>query len=159
MVKYYSNENDSLKNKNNLLNNEIINLNNDLNNTLKINQRFEIDNKNLIKNLNNNNNFIYNNINNLINWMETYLGVYYDKSIVIPDIPIIKNDEEIYINLSKKIFDIRNKINNSLKNYEETILVLKKEQIDLLNKFETINKEFIMLKNENYCLKKNCKYN
>ena len=99
----------------------------------------------------------------LCEWMNNYMGIYYDKMVKIPDMPLFTpplNSENIntfnrfnFNLLRQTITEVRNKIYNKQSKYENIIQQDKKEQIDLLNKLETQNKNIASLNNDIILLK------
>ena len=102
-------------------------------------------------------------INLICQWINNYLGAYFDKNIDIPDIPNITSpisSEGVLVfskfnfeKLRKEIFDARKKIWERQVSYEETVENLKKEQIDFIDKINKLNKDISNLNNENILLK------
>ena len=102
-------------------------------------------------------------INLICQWVNNYLGAYFDKNIEIPDIPNISSpisSEGIltygkfnFEKLRKEIFDSRKKIWERQIGLEELIENLKKEQIDFIDKINKLNKDIARLNNENILLK------
>ena len=102
-------------------------------------------------------------INLICQWVNNYLGAYFDKNIEIPDIPNISSpisSEGIltygkfnFEKLRKEIFDSRKKIWERHIGLEELIENLKKEQIDFIDKINKLNKDIARLNNENILLK------
>ena len=102
-------------------------------------------------------------INLICQWINNYLGAYFDKNIDIPDIPNITSpisSEGVLVyskfnfeKLRKEIFDARKKIWERQVGYEETVENLKKEQIDFIDKINKLNKDISNLNNENILLK------
>jgi hypothetical protein len=99
----------------------------------------------------------------LCEWMNNYMGIYFDKIVQIPDVPLFTppvNSENVstfnrfnFNILRQTIIDVRNKIYNKQSKYENIIQQDKKEQIELLNKIETQNKNIANLNNDIILLK------
>ena len=99
----------------------------------------------------------------LCEWMNNYMGIYFDKMVKIPDMPLftpplnsanINTFNRFNFNLLRQtITDVRNRIYNKQSKYENIIQQDKKEQIDLLNKIETQNKSLASLNNDIILLK------
>ena len=91
------------------------------------------------------------------------MGIYFDKLVEIPDVPLftppVNSENVITFNrfnfnlLRQTITDVRNKIYNKQCTYENIIQKDKKEQIELLNKIETQNKNIANLNNDIILLK------
>ena len=102
-------------------------------------------------------------INLICQWVNNYLGAYFDKNIEIPDVPNIispiSTEGTLIYNkfnfekLRKEIFDARKKIWERQVGYEEVVENLKKEQIDFIDKINKLNKDIARLNNENILLK------
>ena len=101
----------------------------------------------------------------LCEWMNNYIGTYFDSNVEIPDIPLftpplssenISTFNRFNFNLLRKtISDLRNNIYIKQSKYENIIQQDKKETIELLNKIEyqnknidSLNKEIISLKED-----------
>ena len=145
--------------------NQFEQLNKDFSNQLKQKQKIEIlyedkmkEEKNWIEQINRD-------IKLLCQWLNSYMGVYFDKNITIPDVPIftspINSENALTFNkfnlddLRNTIADIRNKIYNKQLFYENTIENSRKEQMDLMKQIENLNnnitdlnKDIITLKEE-----------
>ena len=102
-------------------------------------------------------------INLICQWVNNYLGAYFDKNIEIPDVPNITSpistegtliyNKFNFEKLRKEIFDARKKIWERQVGYEEVVENLKKEQIDFIDKINKLNKDIARLNNENILLK------
>ena len=102
-------------------------------------------------------------INLICQWVNNYLGAYFDKNIEIPDIPnitspissegILTYNKFNFEKLRKEIYESRKKIWERQIGMEETIENLKKEQIDFIDKINKLNKDIARLNNENILLK------
>lgn len=155
LVKQYSKELTEITHKNKLYESELNNLNKQMSDIMKENQSLNIDKKNFDMEFNDFCISTNKNINLLCQWIDNYLGVYYDKKIEIPDIPILSNfNNKISFDiLRQKIYSIRNKIYEQQLNSETAIQKYKQEQIDLLTKIEKLNKEISFIKNQNLEMK------
>ena len=95
--------------------------------------------------------------------MNNYIGIYFDSSVEIPDVPLftppINSDNILTFNrfnfnlLRQTVSDVRNKIFNKQNKYENIIQQDKKEQIELLKKIESQNKKIASLNNDIISLK------
>ena len=155
LVKQYSKELTELTQKNKLYENELNNLNRQMSEIMKENQTLNSSKKNFDIEFSD---FCINtnkNISLLCQWIDNYLGIYYDKKIEIPDIPILSNfnNKINFDSLRQKIYSIRNKIYEQQLNSENIIQKFKQDQIDLLTKIEKLNKEISLLKNQNLEMK------
>ena len=155
LVKQYSKELTELTQKNKLYENELNNLNMQMSEIMKENQTLNSSKKNFDIEFSD---FCINtnkNIGLLCQWIDNYLGIYYDKKIEIPDIPILSNfnNKINFDSLRQKIYSIRNKIYEQQLNSENIIQKFKQDQIDLLTKIEKLNKEISLLKNQNLEMK------
>ena len=155
LVKQYSKELTELTQKNKLYENELNNLNREMSEIMKENQTLNSSKKNFDIEFSD---FCINtnkNISLLCQWIDNYLGIYYDKKIEIPDIPILSNfnNKINFDSLRQKIYSIRNKIYEQQLNSENIIQKFKQDQIDLLTKIEKLNKEISLLKNQNLEMK------
>ena len=102
-------------------------------------------------------------INLICQWVNNYLGAYFDKNIEIPDIPHIStpiSSEGVltyakfnFEKLRKEIFDSRKKIWERQVGYDENVENLKKEQIDFIDKINKLNKDIARINNENILLR------
>ena len=102
-------------------------------------------------------------INLICQWVNNYLGAYFDKNIEIPDIPHIStpiSSEGVltygkfnFEKLRKEIFDSRKKIWERQVGYDENVENLKKEQIDFIDKINKLNKDIARINNENIILR------
>jgi chromosome segregation ATPase len=102
-------------------------------------------------------------INLICQWVNNYLGAYFDKNIEIPDIPHIStpiSSEGVltygkfnFEKLRKEIFDSRKKIWERQIGYDENVENLKKEQIDFIDKINKLNKDIARINNENILLR------
>lgn len=155
LIKEYSNQLKKNEEKIKIYENEFNKLNQNLTNEMKEKQKYKLlyddkiaEDKNWINQLNMD-------IQLLCDWMNNYMVAYFDSSVEIPDVPLFSppiNSENLItfnkFNLSflrQTISEVRNKIYNKLSKYENIIQQDKKEQIDLLNKIETQNKNIALL--------------
>ena len=102
-------------------------------------------------------------INLICQWVNNYLGAYFDKNIEIPDIPHIStpiSSEGVltygkfnFEKLRKEIFDSRKKIWERQVGYDENVENLKKEQIDFIDKINKLNKDIARINNENILIR------
>jgi len=155
LIKEYSNQLKKNEEKIKIYENEFNKLNQNLTNEMKEKQKYKLlyddkiaEDKNWINQINID-------IQLLCDWMNNYMVAYFDSSVEIPDVPLFSppiNSENLItfnkFNLSflrQTISEVRNKIYNKLSKYENIIQQDKKEQIDLLNKIETQNKNIALL--------------
>ena len=155
LIKEYSNQLKKNEEKIKIYENEFNKLNQNLTNEMKEKQKYKLlyddkiaEDKNWINQLNMD-------IQLLCDWMNNYMVAYFDSSVEIPDVPLFSppiNSENLItfnkFNLSflrQTISEVRNIIYNKLSKYENIIQQDKKEQIDLLNKIETQNKNIALL--------------
>jgi chromosome segregation ATPase len=99
----------------------------------------------------------------LCEWMKNYIGIYLDNSVEIQDVPLftppINTENVLTFNkfnfnlLRQTISDVRNNIFNKQSKYENIIQQDKKEQIELINKIESQNKNIASLNNDIISLK------
>ena len=99
----------------------------------------------------------------LCEWMKNYIGIYLDNSVEIQDVPLftppVNTENVLTFNkfnfnlLRQTISDVRNKIFNKQSKYENIIQQDKKEQIELINKIESQNKNIASLNNDIISLK------
>ena len=154
-IKEYSNQLKKNEEKIKLYENEFNKLNQNLTNEMKEKQKYKLlyddkiaEDKNWIIQLNTD-------IQLLCDWMNNYMVAYFDNSVEIPDVPLfsppINSENVITFNkfnlnlLRQTISEVRNKIYNKLSKYENIIQQDKKEQIELLNKIESQNKNIALL--------------
>ena len=142
---------------------EINKLNKSLKNEMRQKQKMEILYTEKAKEENNWISQVNQDINLICQWINNYLGAYFDKNIEIPDVPHITNrissegvltyEKFNFEKLRKEIFDARKKIWERQVGYEETVENLKKEQIDFIDKINKLNKDIAKINNENISLK------
>ena len=155
LIKEYSNQLKLNEEKIKLYENEFNKLNQSLTNEMKEKQKYKLlyddkiaEDKNWIIQINTD-------IQLMCDWMNNYMVAYFDNSVEIPDIPLfsppINSENVITFNkfnlnlLRQTISEVRNKIYNKLSKYENIIQQDKKEQIELLNKIESQNKNIALL--------------
>ena len=155
LIKEYSNQLKLNEEKIKLYENEFNKLNQNLTNEMKEKQKYKLlyddkiaEDKNWIIQLNTD-------IQLLCDWMNNYMVAYFDNSVEIPDVPLfsppINSENLITFNkfnlnlLRQTISEVRNKIYNKLSKYENIIQQDKKEQIELLNKIDSQNKNIALL--------------
>ena len=155
LIKEYSNQLKNNEEKIKLYENEFNKLNQNLTNEMKEKQKYKLlyddkiaEDKNWIIQLNTD-------IQLLCDWMNNYMVAYFDNSVEIPDVPLfsppINSENVITFNkfnlnlLRQTISEVRNKIYNKLSKYENIIQQDKKEQIELLNKIDSQNKNIALL--------------
>ena len=112
-------------------------------------QKMEIENKHNENELTSNIDGINKNINLLCQWIENYLGVYFNEKIEIPDIPQFYNKTLNFETLREIIFKTRFKIYQQQNIYEQQIQKLHNEQFDLIDKIDKLNKQIVHIKTEN----------
>ena len=163
LIKEYSSQLKKNEEKIKLYESEFIKLNQNLTNEMKEKQKIKLlyddkllEDKNWILRINAE-------IQILCEWMNNYIGIYFDSSVEIPDVPLftppINSDNILTFNrfnfnlLRQTVSDVRNKIFNKQNKYENIIQQDKKEQIELLNKIESQNKKIALLNNDIISLK------
>ena len=142
---------------------EINKLNKSLKNEMRQKQKMEILYTEKAKEENNWISQVNQDINLICQWINNYLGAYFDKNIEIPDVPrittrissegVLTYEKFNFEKLRKEIFDARKKIWERQVGYEETVENLKKEQIDFIDKINKLNKDIAKINNENISLK------
>ena len=142
---------------------EINKLNKSLKNEMRQKQKMEILYTEKAKEENNWISQVNQDIDLICQWINNYLGAYFDKNIEIPDVPYITTrissegvltyEKFNFEKLRKEIFDARKKIWERQVGYEETVENLKKEQIDFIDKINKLNKDIAKINNENIALK------
>ena len=142
---------------------EINKLNKSLKNEMRQKQKMEILFTEKAKEENNWISQVNQDINLICQWINNYLGAYFDKNIEIPDVPrittrissegVLTYEKFNFEKLRKEIFDARKKIWERQVGYEETVENLKKEQIDFIDKINKLNKDIAKVKNENISLR------
>ena len=142
---------------------EINKLNKSLKNEMRQKQKMEILYNEKSKEENNWISQVNQDIDLICQWINNYLGAYFDKNIEIPDVPYITTrissegvltyEKFNFEKLRKEIFDARKKIWERQVGYEETVENLKKEQIDFIDKINKLNKDIAKINNENFSLK------
>ena len=142
---------------------EINKLNKSLKNEMRQKQKMEILYTEKAKEENNWISQVNQDINLICQWINNYLGAYFDKNIEIPDVPhittrissegVLTYEKFNFEKLRKEIFEARKKIWERQVGYEETVENLKKEQIDFIDKINKLNKDIAKINNENISLK------
>ena len=158
LIKEYSSQLKNKDEKMKVYENEIYKLNQNLTKEMKENQKTKIifDNK-----INEDNNWICQinqDIKLICNWINNYLGIFFEENIDIQEIPKftqyinsenLNNYNKINLNLIRQtITEARNKIYDKQNKYENTIKMDKKEQIELLSKIDNQNKNINGLNND-----------
>jgi hypothetical protein len=163
LIKEYSFQLKNNEEKIKIYENENIKLNQNLTQEMKEKQKLKLlyenkinDDKNWIGQINQD-------IQLLCDWINNYLGTFFQENIEIQDIPKftpyidsenINNYNKINLNLLRQtIIEARNKIYDKQNKYENTIKMDKKEQIELLCKIENQNKSISALNNDIISLK------
>jgi len=163
LIKEYSFQLKNNEEKIKIYENENIKLNQNLTQEMKEKQKLKLlyenkinDDKNWIGQINQD-------IQLLCDWINNYLGTFFQENIEIQDIPKftlyidsenINNYNKINLNLLRQtIIEARNKIYDKQNKYENTIKMDKKEQIELLCKIENQNKNISALNNDIISLK------
>jgi len=148
-IKIYENENNKLNQ----------NLTNEMKEIQKLKILYEnkiIEDKNWICQINQD-------IKLLCDWINNYLGIFFPENIEIQEVPKftqyinsenLNNYNKINLNLLRQtITEARNKIYDKQNKYENIIKMDKKEQIELLYKIESQNKNITILNNDIIALK------
>ena len=96
-------------------------------------------------------------------WINNYMGVYFDKNIEIPEVPYISapiSSESVLVynkfdfeKLRREIYETRKKVWDKQMGYETNIENLKKEQIDFIDKINKLNKDLNKVNNDNILLR------
>ena len=163
LIKEYSFQLKNNEEKIKIYENENIKLNQNLTQEMKEKQKLKLlyenkinDDKNWIGQINQD-------IQLLCDWINNYLGTFFQENIEILEIPKftpyidsenINNYNKINLNLLRQtIIEARNKIYDKQNKYENTIKMDKKEQIELLCKIENQNKNISALNNDIISLK------
>ena len=158
LLKEYSSQLKKNEEKFKIYENEINKLNQNLTNEMKAKQKILLlyedkleEDKNWISKINTD-------IQLLCEWMNNYMGTYLDSKYEIPNMPLFTppiNTENIttfnrfnFDLLRQTINEVKNKIYNKQSKYENIIEQDKKEQIELLNKIESQNKNIALLNND-----------
>ena len=155
LIKEYSSQLKKNEEKIKLYENEFNKINQNLTNEMKEKQKYKLLYDDKIEEDKNWINQINTDIQLLCEWMNNYMVAYFDSSVEIPDIPLfsppINSENLITFNkfnlnlLRQTISEVRNKIYNKLSKYENIIQQDKKEQIELLNKIDSQNKNIALL--------------
>ena len=158
IIKENSSQMKSKEEKIKLYENEINQLNQNLTKEMKENQKIKILYENKITEDNNWINQINQDIKLICDWINNYLGAFFQENIEIQEVPKftqyinsenLNNYNKINLNLLRQtITETRNKIYDKQNKYENTIKMDKKEQIELLNQIETKDKNISMLNND-----------
>jgi hypothetical protein len=163
LIKEYSFQLKNNEEKIKIYENENIKLNQNLTQEMREKQKLKLlyenkinDDKNWIGQINQD-------IQLLCDWINNYLGTFFQENIEIQNIPKftpyidsenINNYNKINLNLLRQtIIEARNKIYDKQNKYENTIKMDKKEQIELLFKIENQNKNINILNNDIIALK------
>ena len=163
LIKEYSAQLKKNEEKMKIYENEFLKINQNLTNEMKEKQRVKIlyddklaEEKKWISQINSD-------IQILCEWMKNYMGMYLDGSVQIQDVPLftpsVSTENVLTFNrfnfnlLRQTISDVRNKIFNKQSKYENIIQQDKKEQIELINKIESQNKNIASLNNDIISLK------
>ena len=147
----------------NIYRNEISKLNQNLKNEMRLKQKFEILYNEKIKEEKQWISQVNQDIDLICQWINNYIGVYFDKNIEIPDVPSVSSpisSENILIynkfdfeKLRREIFETRKKVWDKQMVYETNIENLRKEQIDFIDKINKLNRDIVELNNDNFSLK------
>ena len=163
VIKEYSAQMKNSEDKIKIYENENNKLNQDLTNEMKEIQKLKIlyenkiiEDKNWISQINQD-------IKLLCDWINNYLGIFFPENIEIQEVPKftqyinsenLNNYNKINLNLLRQtITEARNKIYDKQNKYENIIKMDKKEQIELLYKIESQNKNITILNNDIIALK------
>ena len=148
LVRQYSKELTEATQKNKMYEKEVNKLNNELSCIMKKDQKIEIEKRNIEKEIKEDIEITNKDLNLFCQWIDNYLGVYFDHNIEIPDAPMFYNKKINFEILREKILFSRKKIYQQQSTYEISIQKLHNEQIDLLSKIEKLNKNIQFLNNE-----------
>ena len=163
VIKEYSNQMKINEDKIKIYENENKKLNQNLTNEMKELQKLKILYENKINEDKNWISQINQDIKLLCDWISNYLGTFFPENIEIQEVPKftqfinpenLNNYNKINLNLLRQtITEARNKIYDKQNKYENTIKLDKKEQIELLYKIESQNKNITILNNDIISLK------
>ena len=163
VIKEYSNQMKINEDKIKIYENENKKLNQNLTNEMKELQKLKILYENKINEDKNWISQINQDIKLLCDWISNYLGTFFPENIEIQEVPKftqfinpenLNNYNKINLNLLRQtITEARNKIYDKQNKYENTIKLDKKEQIELLYKIESQNKNITILNNDIIALK------
>jgi DNA repair exonuclease SbcCD ATPase subunit len=97
-------------------------------------------------------NFLNNEFLAIIQWVDTYFGVFFEHGINVPELPFtiskpVKNKLKIDT-LKDCLFTARKKVNDELAKYDKFLKEAKKENTDCLHRIERQNTEISNLKNQ-----------
>ena len=161
--KKYSKEVKSYEDKINLYEKEIYKLNQTLKNEMRLKQKIELSYNEKVKEEKKWISQVNQDIALICQWVNNYMGVYFDKNIEIPDVPYVSppiSSESILVynkfdfeKLRREIYEARRKVWEKQIGYEVNIENLKKEQIDFIDKINKLNRDITGLSNENLNLK------
>ena len=161
--KKYSKEVKSYEDKINLYEKEIYKLNQTLKNEMRLKQKIELSYNEKVKEEKKWISQVNQDIALICQWVNNYMGVYFDKNIEIPDVPYVSppiSSESILVynkfdfeKLRREIYEARRKVWEKQIGYEVNIENLKKEQIDFIDKINKLNRDITGLSNENLTLK------
>lgn len=155
LVKEYSKEVNQLNVKNKMYEKELNKLNDDLYNTMNQLQQLQSENKKIIDETNDEINNANKNLELYATWIDSYLGVFFDSKIDIPELPNFLNKKIIFTSLKQSLINARQKIADSQNNYENQIKNLHNQQFENFNKIERLCKQTQVLKEDNICLQNN----
>jgi hypothetical protein len=161
--KKHSKEIKIYEDKINLYEKEIFRLNQTLKNEMRLKQKLELSYNEKIKEEKKWISQVNQDIQLICQWINNYMGVYFDKNIEIPEVPYISapiSSESVLVynkfdfeKLRREIYEARKKVWDKQVGYETSIENLKKEQIDFIDKVNKLNKDITGLNNENLMLK------
>ena len=163
LVKEYSTQMKYSEDKIKTYQKEINKINQNLTKEMKENQKLKILYENKTNEDKNWINQINQDIQLLCDWINNYLGTFFQENFEIQEVPTftqyinsenLSNYNKINLNLLRQtITEVRNKIYDKQNKYENTIKNDKKEQIELLYKIENQNKNISILNNDIISLK------
>lgn len=153
LVKQYSRELTESTEKNKVYEKELKSLNSEMNNLMQKEQKRSIERNKLEAEVKEEISTANKDIGLLCQWIDSYLGVYFEPTVEIPDIPNFFNKRLNFTLLKEKIFESRKRIYEQQYKYEQNIVNLKNQQFDFLTKIEKLNKNLSSTQNENMNLK------
>ena len=149
LVRQYSKELTEATQKNKMYEQEISKLNSELSGLMKKEQKIEIEKNALEKDIKEEIDSVNKDMSLLCQWIDNYLGVYFDPKVEIPEIPLFYTKTFNFDTLREKILKSRSRIYEQQAKNENSIQLLHNEQIDLISKIDKLNKTIASLKSIN----------
>lgn len=143
LIKQYSHDITETTQKNKLYQAEVNKLNKELEQVMKSNQKNGLYIQSMETSAIDEINAANKDINLLVQWIDSYMGVYFDVSVEIPEVPsFCQSSSKINFELLRtKINSTRRKINETQLQYESTIQKLNNDNLDLITQTERTSKE------------------